>query len=303
MTAEKVEAAAGHRALAGVPPIPLVIAGTLSVQFGGALAFTLFDEVGAAGTTLLRLLLSALMLLALARPSLRGRSRSDMKLAVAFGVNLGVMNICFYEAISRLPLGIAVTIEFLGPIVVAGALAHKASHWLWVFMAGLGVLLLAAPWTESANLDLTGLAFAACAAFAWGTYIMLSQRLVKRFKAGDGIAIASVVGTALVLIPGIVSGGSQLLNPSVLLVGLGVALLSSAIPFTTESEAMRRMPARVFSTLMSLEPAVAAMVGLIVLGQGLSALELVAIGLVTLASIGVMRSADFAPPVEAAIEA
>ena len=303
MPSDSSTTVAGHRALAGIPPVVLVVIGTLSVQFGGALAFTMFDQVGPAGTTLLRLSLSALMLLALARPTLRGRSRADLRLVIAFGLNLGIMNLSFYEAISRLPLGIAVTIEFLGPITVAGALSRKPAHWLWVFIAGLGVVLLAAPWSAASNLDPVGLCFGAAAAVAWGNYIVLAQRLVQRFHAGDGIAIASIVGTAVVLIPGIISGGSRLLDPGVLAVGLGVALLSSAIPFTTESEALRRIPARVFSVLMSVEPAVAALAGLIVLGQTLSARELFAIGLVVVASIGVMRGADFAPPAEAAIEA
>lgn len=300
---ERAASAPGYRALARVPPVLLVITGTLSVQFGAALAFTLFDDVGATGTTLLRLLLSSLLLLALARPTLRGRSRQDLKLVLIFGLNLAVMNICFYEAIARLPIGIAVTIEFLGPIAVAAALSHKLSHWPWVLVAALGVVLLAAPWTATDNLDPVGLGYAAAAAAAWGTYIILAARLVRRFEAGDGIAIASVVGTALILVPGVISGGPELLNPGVLAVGLGVGLLSSAIPFTAESEALRRMPARVFSVLMSIEPAVAALAGLIVLGQDLSVLELVAIALVTSASIGVMLGADFAPPVEAAIEA
>ncbi len=137
---------------------------------------------------------------------------------------------------------------------------------------------------------------------AWGTYIVLAQRLVVHFRAGDGIALAAVVATLVVLIPGLVSGGVGLLNPAVLGIGLAVALLSSAIPYTTESEALRRMPARVFSVLMSIEPAVAALAGWLVLSQVLSLRELVAVTLVVAAGIGVMRGVDFAPPAEAAIE-
>ncbi len=295
-------AAPGHRALASVPPVVLVIAGTLSIQFGGAIAFTIFDDVGAAGATLLRLLLSAVLLCALARPMLKGRSRGDLKLVASFGLTLGVMNLCFYEALSRLPLGVAVTIEFLGPIAVAAALSRRPSHWLWVLLAAAGVLLLSAPWTASASLDPVGLGFALAAAVAWGTYIVLAQRLVLRFRAGDGIALAAVVATLVVLIPGLVSGGAGLLEPAVLGIGLAVALLSSAIPYTTEVEALRRMPARVFSVLMSIEPAVAALAGWLVLSQVLSLRELVAVTLVVAAGIGVMRGVDFAPPAEAAIE-
>ena len=228
----------GYKALSTVPPVVLVIIGTLSIQFGGALAFTIFDDVGPAGTALLRLSLSAVLLLAVARPSLRGRSASDWRLVVIFGLTLGVMNLCFYEAVARLPLGVAVTIEFLGPITLAGALSRKPVQWLWVITAALGVVMLAAPWTASNTLD-----------------------------------------------------------------RVGVALLCSAIPYTTEAEALRRMPARVFSVLMSIEPAVAALAGLLVLGQQLPLRDLAAIGLVIVASVGVMRGADFAPPAEAAIEA
>lgn len=293
----------GYKALSTVPPVVLVIIGTLSIQFGGALAFTIFDDVGPAGTALLRLSLSAVLLLAVARPSLRGRSASDWRLVVIFGLTLGVMNLCFYEAVARLPLGVAVTIEFLGPITLAGALSRKPVQWLWVITAALGVVMLAAPWTASNTLDRVGVAFALVAAVAWGAYILLAQRLVQRFHAGEGIAIAAVVAAGLVLMPGLVGGGGRLLDPSVLVVGVGVALLCSAIPYTTEAEALRRMPARVFSVLMSIEPAVAALAGLLVLGQQLPLRDLAAIGLVIVASVGVMRGADFAPPAEAAIEA
>ena len=303
MPSDPAGSTVGYKALSTIPPVVLVIIGTLSIQFGGALAFTIFDDVGAAGTTLLRLSLSAILLLAVARPALRGRSASDWRLVVIFGLTLGVMNICFYEAVSRLPLGVAVTIEFLGPITVAGALSRKPIQWLWVITAALGVVILAAPWTANSALDRVGVAFALVAAVAWGAYILLAQRLVQRFHAGEGIAIAAVVATGLVLIPGLVGGGGRLLDPSVLVVGLGVALLSSAIPYTTEAEALRRMPARVFSVLMSIEPAVAALAGLLVLGQHLPLRDLAAIGLVIVASVGVMRGADFAPPAEAAIEA
>jgi inner membrane transporter RhtA len=272
-----------------VPPVALVVAGTVSVQFGAALAATLFDDIGPEGATLLRLVLSAVVLVAAWRPAVRGRPRADLRLAAAFGLTLGLMNFTFYEALDRIPLGVAVTIEFAGPVAVAVALSHRRLDLLWVAMAAAGIVLLADPF-GAGGLDPAGLAFALMAATCWAGYILLAQRTAGRFRGGEGLALASVVAALVPLGPGLAVAGTALLHPHVLLVGLSVAVLSSVIPYSLETEALRRMRANVFGVLMSLEPVVAAIAGLVVLGQRLHALDVLAMALVVVASIGVMRT-------------
>ena len=272
-----------------VPPVALVVAGTVSVQFGAALAATLFDDIAPEGATLLRLVLSAVVLVAAWRPAVRGRPRADLRLAAAFGLTLGLMNFTFYEALDRIPLGVAVTIEFAGPVAVAVALSHRRLDLLWVAMAAAGIVLLADPF-GAGGLDPAGLAFALMAATCWAGYILLAQRTAGRFRGGEGLALASVVAALVPLGPGLAVAGTALLHPHVLLVGLSVAVLSSVIPYSLETEALRRMRANVFGVLMSLEPVVAAIAGLVVLGQRLHALDVLAMALVVVASIGVMRT-------------
>jgi inner membrane transporter RhtA len=274
-----------------VPPVALVVAGTVSVQFGAALATTLFDEIGPEGATLLRLVLSAVVLVLAWRPSMRGRPRADLRLAAAFGLTLGLMNFTFYEALDRIPLGVAVTIEFAGPVAVAVALSHRRLDLLWVALAAAGIVLLADPF-GAGGLDPAGLAFALMAATCWAGYILLAQRTAGRFRGGEGLALAAVVAALVPLGPGLAVAGADLLHPHTLLLGLSVAVLSSVIPYSLETEALRRMRANVFGVLMSLEPVVAAIAGLVVLGQRLDALDLFAMGLVVLASIGVMRTSQ-----------
>ena len=274
-----------------VPPVALVVAGTVSVQFGAALATTLFDEIGPEGATLLRLVLSAVVLVLAWRPAVRGRPRADLRLAAAFGLTLGLMNFTFYEALDRIPLGVAVTIEFAGPVTVAVALSHRRLDLLWVALAAAGIVLLTDPF-GAGGLDPAGLAFALMAATCWAGYILLAQRTAGRFRGGEGLALASVVAALVPLGPGLAVAGDDLLHPHTLLLGLSVAVLSSVIPYSLETEALRRMRANVFGVLMSLEPVVAAIAGLVVLGQRLDALDLFAMGLVVLASIGVMRTSQ-----------
>ena len=256
--------------------VALVVAAVSSLQFGAGFAVTLFDEVGPAGAAFLRLAIAAAVLVALWRPRVRG----DLRLAAAFGVTLGLMNLCIYEAMDRIPMGVAVTIEFWGPLAVAVFASRRSLDLLWVALAATGIVLLADP---GGSLDAGGVAFAAAAGGLWAGYILLSARVGAVYPGGSGLAIAMVFG-ALVTLP--VGAGVDLLAPGILASGAVVALASSVIPYSLELEALRRLPARVFGVLMSLEPAVAALAGLVVLGQALGADEWLAIALVVVASAG-----------------
>ncbi|HEX8205002.1 MAG TPA: EamA family transporter, partial [Solirubrobacteraceae bacterium] len=233
--------------------------------------------------------LSAAVMLAIWRPKPAEHPREALKAALLFGVVLGVMNYTFYEAIDRIPLGIAVTIEFVGPLGVAVVGSRNRLDLLWVAFAGAGVVLLANPGGESAP-DTLGVLLALTAGACWAAYIVVAQRAGRHFTGGTGLAIAMAVSALVPLGPGIAEGGSALLGPEVLAIGLVVALASSVIPYSFETEALRRMPRNVFGVLMSLEPAVAALAGFLVLGQELGARELVAIGLVVAASAGATRA-------------
>jgi len=263
----------------------LLLGGIASVQFGAAFANKLFAQAGPGGTVLLRLTLSALMLTLAVRPSLRGRTRSDLRAVVAYGLILGTMNWSFYEAIDRLPLGVAVTIEFTGPLAVAIAGSRRALDGLWVLLAGGGVVLLALR-GDSHDISLAGVLLALVAGTCWAGYILISKRVGSTFAQLDGLAIALCIGTLVVIPAGIVQGGSALLRPSVLLGGFAVAILSSILPYSFELVALRRISAATFGILMSLEPAVAALAGVLVLGQALQPVTVAAIVMVVLASVG-----------------
>jgi inner membrane transporter RhtA len=277
-----------------VPPIGLVLTGVVSVQFGAALATTLFDELGPAGTSLLRIGFAAIIMAVAVRPRLRGIAPDAWRLVVAFGLTLGVMNLAFYEALDRIPLGIAVTVEFAGPLAVAVLGSRRPLDLLWVVLAAAGILLLANP-GGAESIDGIGLALALVAAGGWASYILLAARAGPRFPGAEGVTLAMAVAALVPLVPGIAGGGSVLLEPRYLAIGAVVGLMSSAIPYSLEMEALRRIPRHVFSVLMSMEPGVAALAGFIVLGQALDARELVAIALVAAASAGASRHMS-APP-------
>jgi inner membrane transporter RhtA len=278
-----------------MPPAVLVLGAVASVQTGASLAKSLFDEVGPGGTVLLRVLLAAIVLGAIWRPALRGRSRSELWLVLWFGLSLAGMNFAFYMAIDRIPLGVAVTVEFVGPLGVAVVGSRRALDLLWVLLAAAGILLLAD--LGGGNTDAIGVALALLAGGFWAGYILLSARAGQAFPGGSGLSLAMIVASAALLPLGIAQGGAGLLDPVVLGVGLGVAMLSSAIPYSLELEALRRLPARVFGVLMSLEPGMATLAGFVVLGEVLGAREIAAVGLVVLASAGAARSAGGSPPV------
>ena len=264
--------------------VALVVAAVTSLQFGAAFAVTLFDELGPAGAALVRLVVAAAVLLAIWRPRLRGRRSADLRVAALFGIVLGLMNWAIYSAMDRIPLGVAVTIEFAGPLGVAVVGSRRPLDLLWVVLAASGIVLLADP--GGGSLDPLGVGFALLAAAMWAAYILLSVRTGRLFPGGSGLAIAMAVGAVTILPLGVAQAGGALLEPELLAAGAAVALASSVIPYSLELEALRRLPARVFGVLMSLEPAVAALAGLVVLGQALALREWGAIALVVAASAG-----------------
>jgi inner membrane transporter RhtA len=282
----------GIPALEPVPPIVLVVAAITSIQFGAALAATLFDRVGPAGVSAVRLTLAALVLLAIWRPWRKRRTAEALRAAALFGVVLGAMNLTFFLAVDRIPLGVAVTIEFLGPIAVGAIYSARRRDLVWPAIALLGVVLLAEPWDTSGGLDTVGMALAAVAAVFWGVYIVVAERASRLFDGGEGLSIALVFAAFISLVPGVAEAGSDLLDPELLAIGLAVSLLSTVIPYSLETEALRRIPRGVFGVLMSLEPAVAALAGLLILGEHLAAVQLAAIALVVVASVGVTRSSS-----------
>jgi inner membrane transporter RhtA len=276
-----------------VPPVVLVLGAISSVQIGAAFAKTLFDEVGVGGTVFLRILFAAIVLALVWRPRLAGHGRGDLWLAVAFGLTLGAMNFAFYSALDRIPLGIAVTFEFVGPLGVAVAGSRRPLDLLWVALAAAGILLLSD--FGSTDLDGLGVALALLAGGFWAAYILLSARVGRAFPGGGGLALAMVVASVMLLPVGVGDAGADLLVPSILAAGAAVAILSSVIPYSLEMEALRRMPAGVFGVLMSLEPAAGALAGLIVLSEGLAARDVVAILLVIAASAGAASQAKVTP--------
>jgi inner membrane transporter RhtA len=273
--------------LARAPSGGLVLGGIASVQFGSAIAATLFARIGPGGAVLLRLLSATIVLTALWQPQLRGRSRSDLMAAVAFGLVLAGMNLSFYHAIHRIPLGAAVTIEFIGPLAVAIAGSRRLIDLVWVALAAGGILALTRGQTH--GLDLLGGLLALLAGTLWGAYILLNARIGRTFERGTGLALAMFIGTVAAFPAGLIEGGSHLLSLRALALGSAVGMLSSAIPYSFENEALRRIAPSVFGVFMSIEPAMAAMAGWLILGQGLGARSALGIALVVCASVGASR--------------
>jgi inner membrane transporter RhtA len=279
--------------LARAPSSGLVVGAIMSVQLGAALAVNLFSRVGPGGAVLLRLAAASIALAAIWRPRLRGRTRSELLLAAAFGLALAAMNFSFYSAIDRIPLGIAVSLEFVGPLAVAVAGSRRKVDLLWVGLAALGIVAL----TRGSGhaLDGFGVALALLAGCLWGAYIMLSARVGRAFERGTGLAIAMCFASVFMLPVGVGAAGGHLLEPRSLVVGAAVGILSSAIPYSFELEALRRIPPHVFGVLMSLEPAIAVLAGFVILGQSLGARAVFGVALVVGASIGASRPPASAP--------
>jgi len=277
-----------------VPAPALVIIGVLSVQLGAAVAKSLFDQLTPTGVVALRLTFGGLVLGLLFRPRIRNRPRGELRLAVVFGLVLVSMNLCFFQALDRIPLGIAVTLEFIGPLGVALMGSRRSSDFLWVAMAAAGIALLA-PGVGGEDLDAAGVGFALAAGVLWGAYILLGVRVGKAFSGPTGLVVAMGVGACVALPLGAASAGAALLDPALMAAGFGVAILSSALPWSLELEALRRLPTHVFGVLMSLEPAIGALVGFVVLGERLGLRAVTAIALVVVASAGAARGARTAP--------
>ena len=277
----------------GLPAVGLVLGGAVSVQFGAALAATLFPRAGVAGVLSMRLALAAVPLLAVSRPRLRGHDRPAWAAVVGFGAVLATMNASFYAAIERIPLGAAVTLEFLGPLTLSVVAARRARGRLWAVPALAGVALLGKGGLH--GLEPAGAGFALAAGACWAAYILLSAEVGRRFPRLDGLALAMAVATALTLPAGVATSGGELLHPAVLATGAGVAVLSSLAPYSLELLALRRLEASTFAVLTSLGPAIAALAGFVVLGQALGAADALAVLLVVAAGVGAVRAARTGP--------
>ncbi|MGI5470360.1 EamA family transporter [Streptomyces sp. CA-132043] len=270
--------------------VGLVIGGIISLQFGSSVAVLLFPRAGALGVVTLRLVVAALVLLVACRPKLRGYSRGDWATVVGFGFALAGMNSLFYLAIDRIPLGAAVTLEFLGPLVLSIVTSRRALSLVWAALALGGVALLGREGFDGLNLFGAGCALTAGA--LWAAYILLSARAGQRFPQADGLALAMTVAAVLTLPLGVTTSGAALLDPVTIGLGAAVAMMSSVLPYTLELLALRKLPASGFAVMMSLEPAAAATAGFLVLHQALGWAEVAAIGMVVLASVGAVRSAS-----------
>jgi inner membrane transporter RhtA len=271
------------RRLGEVPAPLLVVGAAFSVRFGAAIATKAFDEVGPLGFVWLRVGFAALLLLALNARALRAAGRRPLRWVVGAGVAVACMNACFYQAIDRIPLGLATTIEFLGPLAVAVIGSRRAVDFLWVALAGAGVALLGSPGVE---LDPVGLAFAFGAAVGWASYILIAKSMLGDWSVGTGLSLTLLVAALLLTPFGLASGGSDLADGRVLALGLAVAVLGSMLPFALELAALHQLSAAAFGILLSLEPAVAALAGAVVLAQVPSAVEALAVVLVIAASAG-----------------
>ena len=267
-----------------LPPIPAILLAIVSVQIGAAIAKGLFPVIGAASTASLRIGLSAIILLAVNRPNIRQLTGQQWKAVIPYGLCLGAMNFIFYMAIKRIPLGLGVALEFIGPLVVAILGSRRIADYLWVLLAAAGIALIA-PWGAT-GVDPIGVGLALLAGAFWGGYILMGGRISKLMKGGDAVSVGMIFATVLIMPFGIESGGFSHLTPVLFLSALALALLSSAIPFTLEMSALKQLPARTFSIMMSLEPAVAALCGLIFIHEYLSFNEWLAVAMVVIASAG-----------------
>lgn len=267
-----------------LPPVPAVLLAIISVQCGAAIAKTLFPAIGAAGTASLRIGISAIILLLAYRPNLKQITPSQWKIVVPYGLTLGAINLIFYLAIERIPIGLAVTLEFIGPLLLAIIGSKRLIDYCWVLLAGLGIVLIA-PWSND-RVDLVGVFFALLAGALWAAYIILGGKVSKIMHDGQAVATGMLFAAILILPFGFYEDGLANLTPKFLGMGAALALLSSAIPFTLEMKALGQLPPRTFSILMSLEPAAAAICAFIFLQENLNLYEILAVVCVVIASAG-----------------
>jgi inner membrane transporter RhtA len=272
---------------ARLSPVWLVLIGILSVQLGAGVSKGQFDDIPPVGMVLLRLATSSLILLAWARPRLGGRTAADWRPVLMLGLVLGGMNWAFYESFSRIPLGVAVTIEFIGPLAVAAVGSRRPRDLVWVGLAALGIAMLGAGPTK---VDPLGFGLALLAGGCWALYIISTVATGRRWAGVEGLAVSSTIATLAIAPFAVVSAGDRLLEPRLLLLGALVGVLSSVVPYSLEMTALRTLPSRVFGILMSLEPAAAALVAAVLLQEWLSPLALAALACVTAASVGAART-------------
>jgi len=259
----------------------------LSIQGGAAFAKTLFPQLGAMGTTTLRVSLAAAVLMLIFRPRLGALTWKDWRAVIPYGLSLGLMNLAFYLSLTRLPLGLAVTFEFVGPLVLSLLLSRRPLDFAWVGLAAVGIVMIAPHGASTAPLDLIGVGLALLAGAFWALYILAGGAVGRRLPGATGV-VAGMGIAALVSLPfGLVQAGAGLLHPAALLSGLAVALLSSALPYTLEMYALRALPARVFGVMMSVEPAIAALSGLLFLHEHLTLVQWIAVACVIAASAGI----------------
>jgi len=265
-------------------PVPAVLLAIISVQFGAAIAKTLFPTIGSAGTASMRIGISALILLLAYRPNLKIITPKQWKIVIPYGLSLGAMNLIYYLAIERIPIGLAVTLEFVGPLILAIIGSKRLVDYCWVLLAAIGILLIA-PWTNS-RLDSFGILCALLAGAFWSAYIVLGGKVSKIMNDGDAVTIGMLCAALLVLPFGFLENGLNNLTPKLFGMGIALALLSSAIPFTLEMKALGKLPPRTFSILMSLEPAAASICAFIFLKESLNFYEILAVICVIIASVG-----------------
>jgi inner membrane transporter RhtA len=275
--------------LINIPPLPAIILAILSVQCGAAIAKSLFPVLGAAGTASLRIGISAIILLLVYRPNLRMITPPQWKLVIPYGLSLGAMNLIFYLAIERIPVGLGVTLEFVGPLLVAVFGSKRLVDYLWVLLAAIGIALIA-PWSSN-GIDLVGVLFALLAGVFWATYIILGGKVSRVMKDGDAVSTGMLFASILIVPFGIMENGLNNLTPGLLGMGIALALLSSAIPFTLEMKALGQLPPRTFSILMSLEPAAASICAFFFLQEHLTISQILAVALVVIASAGATMTA------------
>lgn len=275
----------GKTVMARRPPaVVLVGASAVSVQLGAAIATRLFDRVGPVGAVTLRLVLAAAILAIVLRPRHVAMGWGDLRVAGAFGLTMAAMNLSFYEAISRVPLGTAVTVEFVGPLLVTVLGSRRLLHLVWACLAAGGVALLSTG--GSGHLDLVGVAMALLAGGCWAGYIVLSKETGRRFPGPSGLAVALAIAAVAVMPAGLATAGWSIVDPVSIGLGAAVALLSSVVPYSLELMALRRVTPRAFGVLLSMDPVVAAVVGLVVLSQALTWRDGLAMALVVAANLG-----------------
>ena len=274
--------------LDAIPPAALVLLAIAAIQIGAALATHLFPALGAAGTVATRIIFAAVLLLLMARGRLHALLRSFTQhwpLLSAFGVCVAVMNLCFYMAIARIPLGAAVTIEFIGPLGLAAITSRRPAHFFWVALAAVGIVLLSP--LSGVELDPVGVAFALVAGLGWAMFAVLAGRVGQRIPGHDGLVVGMCVA-AVLMVPLVVPAVDVLVTePLVLLAGMAVALLSTTLPFTLEFSALQRLTPRAYGVLVSLEPAVAALAGATLLGERIGIQGVTAVACVVTATIGI----------------